>query len=135
MKHTYAFEKMAVWQAARQAVKLIYQITKTFPKEELFGVISQIRRAGISICCNLAEGSAMIGERYQSRFYNIAYGSAVEVVNLLIICNDLEYLQDKDYEMLRPEIEKLTFQINKLSGKRPPGTPNNHDTPDENFPI
>ena len=135
MKHTYAFEKMAVWQSSRHAVKLIYQATKMFPKEEHFGVTSQIRRAGISICCNLAEGSAMIGERYQSRFYGIAYGSAVEVVNLLILCNDLEYLSEKDYEMLRTEIENLTFQINKLSGKKPPGMPNEHDNTDENFPF
>ena len=128
MKHTYTFEKMAAWQAARQAVKLIYQSTKSFPKEELFGITSQIRRAGISICCNLAEGSAMIGARYQSRYYSIAYGSAVEVVNLLILCNDLAYLPDNSYEILRTEIEKLTYQINKLNSKKPP------NSTDENFP-
>jgi four helix bundle protein len=121
MQYTYAFEKMTVWQLARQVVKVIYLKTKSFPKEELFGVTSQIRRAGISICCNLAEGSARINPPDQNRFYEIAFSSAVEVVNLLILCNDLEYLSDEDYASVRTEMEKLTYQINNLSGKKPPG--------------
>ena len=68
MQYTYAFEKMAVWQMARQVVKQIYSKTKSFPKEELFGITGQIRRAGVSICCNLAEGSARRGNRDQDRF-------------------------------------------------------------------
>ncbi|MBK6996121.1 MAG: four helix bundle protein [Lewinellaceae bacterium] len=54
MQYTYSFEKMAVWQMARQVVKLIYLKTKSFPKEELFNATSQIRRASISISCNLS---------------------------------------------------------------------------------
>ena len=120
MQYVYAFEKMAVWQMARQVVKLIYLKTKSFPKEETFGVTSQMRRAGISICCNLAEGSARIGAHEQNRFYEIAFGSAVEVVNVLIICNDLEFISNDDYAQIRTEMEKLTYQINKISGKKPP---------------
>jgi four helix bundle protein len=119
MQYTYSFEKMAVWQMARQVVKLIYLKTKSFPKEELFNATSQIRRASISICCNLSEGSARINPPDQNRFYEIAFGSAVEVVNLLIICNDLEYFSNEDYTLIRSEMEKLTFHINKLSGKKP----------------
>lgn len=85
---------------ARQAVKLIYDTTKSFPKEELFGVTNQIRRASISICCNLAEGSARIGAVDQNRFYEIAFGSAVEVVNLLILSTDLGYLSDEGYAVI-----------------------------------
>lgn len=129
MQYTYAFEKMAVWQMARQIVKQIYLTTKSFPKEELFGVTSQIRRAGISICCNLAEGSARIGERDQNRFYEIAFGSAVEVVNLLIICNDLDYISAEDYVLCRTEMEKLTYHLNHLSGKKPPGAVREPDEP------
>jgi four helix bundle protein len=121
MQYTYGFEKMAVWQLARQTVKLIYLKTKNFPREEAFGITSQIRRAGVSVCCNLAEGSARISSTDQHRFYEIAFGSAVEVVNLLIICCDLEYLSDEDYAMIRTEMERLTWQINNLSGKKPPG--------------
>jgi four helix bundle protein len=129
MAYTYAFEKMAAWQLARQCAKLIYFKTKNFPKEEIFGITSQIRRAVISVCCNLAEGSARIGGQGQSRFYEIAFGSAVEVVNLLIICNDLEYLTDLDYKELRKEMEKLTYLINSLSGKKPPGSVSEPEVP------
>jgi four helix bundle protein len=137
MQYTYGFEKMAVWQLARQTVKLIYLKTKNFPKEETFGITSQIRRAGVSICCNLAEGSARISSTDQHRFYEIAFGSAVEVVNLLIICCDLEYLSDGDYAMIRTDVERLTWQINNLSGKKPPGSVQEPELPaygvDENL--
>ena len=120
MQYTYAFEKMAVWQVAKNAVKSIYVKTKSFPKEETFGITSQIRRACVSICCNLAEGSARISPTDQSRFYEIAFGSAVEVLNLLIISKEMEYISTPDYLNLRSELERLTYQINHLSGKKPP---------------
>jgi four helix bundle protein len=93
--------------------------TKSFPKEELFGVTSQIRRASISICCNLAEGSARISPKDQDRFYEIAFSSAIEVVNLLILCTDFEYLTEAEYNTFRAELERLTYSINKLSSKKP----------------
>ena len=114
MQHVYAFEKMAASQTARQTVKQIYLKTRSFPKEELFGITSQIRRAGISINCNLAEGSGRTGDRQQSHFYEIAYSSALEVISLLVVSNDLEFLSDDDYAFLRNEMEKVTWQINKL---------------------
>jgi four helix bundle protein len=119
MGFTYSFEKMVVWQAARQVSKLIYFNTKSFPKEELFGMTNQIRRAAVSVCCNLAEGSARVGTKWQNHFYQIAFGSAVEIVNLLILANDMEYLSDDSYSSIRSEIEKLTFQINKLINRNP----------------
>ena len=131
MSHIYSFEKMIAWQMSRQMAKQIYLKTKPFPKEELFGITSQIRRAVISICCNLAEGSARIGPKGQNYFYQIAFGSAVEVVNLLILTTDLEYLSNEDYTLLRSEIEKLTFQINKLVNR----DPNNLSEPDSFYDI
>jgi four helix bundle protein len=96
MGHIYGFEKMAVWQTARQVIKQIYLKTKDFPKEEMFGITSQIRRAGISISCNLAEGSGRTSDGQQKHFYQIAYSSALEAVSLLILCNDLELLSDTE---------------------------------------
>lgn len=119
MQYTYAFEKMNVWQQARQMAKLIYLKTKSFPKEELFGITSQIRRASISICCNLAEGSARISPKDQDRFYEIAFSSAIEVANLLILCTDFEFVTEVEYTGIRTELERLTYSINKLSGKKP----------------
>lgn len=114
MGYTYGFEKMAVWQMSRKITLLVYQTTRAFPKEEMFGITSQIRRADISIGRNLAEGSARVGSKDQSRFYSMAFSSAVEVVNLLIISHDLMYLSDEDLSALRQELEKLTYQINQL---------------------
>ena len=119
MKYVYSFEKMSTWQMSRQVAKQVYLKTKPFPKEEMFGITSQVRRAAISVCCNLAEGSARLGSKWQKHYYQIAFGSAVEVVNLLILCTDLEYLSDEDYESTRAEIEKLTYQINKLVSQNP----------------
>ncbi len=105
---------MAVWQMSRKVTLLVYQTTRAFPKEEMFGITSQIRRAAISIGCNLAEGSARVGSKDQRRFYSMAFSCAVEVVNLLIISHDLKYLSDEDLSALRQELEKLTCQINQL---------------------
>jgi four helix bundle protein len=118
MNYTYSFEKLSVWQMNRVFTKKLYRQTAAFPKEELFGITAQIRRASISISCNLAEGSARISSKEQFRFYEIAFGSGVEVVNLLILSNDLGYLSDDDYHLLRSEIEKITYQINKLAQQR-----------------
>ncbi len=112
--YTYAFENLAVWKTNRIFTKKLYFKTKSFPKEELFGITSQIRRATISISCNLAEGSAKKSPNEQSRYYEIAYGSAVEVVNLLILSNDLDLLSNEDYAELRNDVEKITYQINRL---------------------
>jgi four helix bundle protein len=129
MKFSYSFEKMVVWQMTRKVINQIYIKTKNFPKEELFGITSQIRRAAVSISCNLSEGSARLGEKEQKRFYEIAFGSAIEVINLLIISHDLELLAQDDYEYLRNEMEKLTFQMNKLIHKKPPDQVNEPDAP------
>jgi four helix bundle protein len=114
MSYTYSFEKLSVWKSNRQFTKRLYSVTKTFPKEEQFGITSQVRRATVSISCNLAEGSARVSNKEQNRFYEIAFGSAVEVVNLMILSNDLEMLSDNDYTTLRNEIEKITFDISTL---------------------
>ena len=115
MSYTYAFEKLTVWQMNRVLAKKLYLKTKSFPKEELFGITSQIRRACISVSCNLAEGSARKTPKEQLRFYEIAFASGAEVVCLLILCNDLEMLSDNDFQELRADVEKITFQINNLS--------------------
>lgn len=118
MNYTYSFEKLSVWQMNRVFAKKLYLQTATFPKEELFGITSQIRRATISISCNLAEGSARVSAKEQFRFYEIAFGSGAEVVNLLILSYDLGFLSDKDYYSLRSEMEKITYQINKLAQQK-----------------
>jgi four helix bundle protein len=73
------FRKLLVWQKAHQLVMLVYKFTENFPKSELFGLTSQIRRAVVSVTANIAEGYAAGGKGQFSRFLNIAQGSLAEV--------------------------------------------------------
>ena len=75
--HIYSFEKLDVWMEARQLVKWIYIHTASFPSEEKFGLVMQLRRAAISIVSNLAEGSGRQSSKDQAHFSQIAYGSSI----------------------------------------------------------
>jgi len=111
---TYSFEKLIVWNQSRALVKEIYSLTKLFPKEELFGLTSQIRRAAISVSSNLAEGSARISRKEKARFSEVAFGSLMEVLNQLILAQDLGYISESDILKRRPLIEEIANKINKL---------------------
>ena len=112
--HTYAFEKLEVWQNAKELVVSIYKITSKFPVEEKFGMINQIRRASLAIASNIAEGSGRKTIKDQSHFYHIAYSSALEVLNQLIISNELNFLTLSDLNECRMQIEKITNKLNRL---------------------
>lgn len=110
----YSFEKLDVWKKSKDFAVKIYRITKSFPKEEKFGLISQLRRASISVSSNIAEGSSRTTSKDQGRFYTIAYSSVIEVLNQLIISKELEILSAEDYQSLRDDIEHITAMINRL---------------------
>ena len=110
----YSFEKLNVWQEARVLVKSIYTITRTFPKEEIFGITSQMRRAAISICSNIAEGSGRTTKPDQANFYKIAYSSLLELLNQLIISSDLTFITDSELTELREKIDSIAYKITSL---------------------
>jgi four helix bundle protein len=110
----YSFEKLIVWQEARVLVKSIYAITRTFPKEEIFGITSQMRRAAISICSNIAEGSGRTTKPDQAKFYKIAYSSLLELLNQLIISSDLTFITDSELTELREKIDSIAYKITSL---------------------
>jgi four helix bundle protein len=114
MKHVYAFEKLDVWQRGRDLNKQVYQLTQQFPGEEKFGIVTQVRRASVSVTCNLAEGSARTTGKDQARFSEIAYGSLMEVLNLLITAVDLNYLQAAEIDQARQLVEEMSRKINAL---------------------
>lgn len=111
---TFAFEKLDVWKVSVEFVTDLYRITESFPGEEKYGLTNQVRRAAISISSNLAEGSSRSSSKDQRRFYNIAYSSAIEVMNQLIIAIKLEYLSAEDYQNLRANLEQITRMTNAL---------------------
>ena len=86
-----SFKDLVVWQKAHQLVIKIYRLSKTFPKDELFGLTSQLRRAAVSVPANIAEGFKRATIRDKLRYLNIAQGSLEEVRYYLILCHDLEY--------------------------------------------
>ena len=107
----YSFEKLECWQQARELAVWVYHVTKDFPVEEKFGIISQMRRATVSIASNLAEGTSRKTAKDQSHFSTISYSSTIELLNDLIIANDLKFLTDKQYMEGREKIEKQTLLI------------------------
>ncbi|TDE53827.1 four helix bundle protein [Flavobacterium sp. GT3P67] len=113
--HTYSFEKLEVWNEAKEFTKSIYFLTSTFPDSEKFGLISQLRRASVSICSNIAEGSARSSYKDKAHFTTMAFSSAIEVLNQLILSFELNIIIEDDYLRLRQNIESVT---NKLNGLR-----------------
>lgn len=112
--YNFSFEKLIAWQEARLLTKKIYKITKTFPDEEKFGLTNQLRRAILSVCSNLAEGSSRAHCKEQTQFYQIAYSSLMEALNQIIITFDLEYIDLRSYETIRSDVEKCSRLINSL---------------------
>ena len=110
----YSFEKLECWQQARQLAVWVYHATTNFPSEEKFGMISQMRRAAISIASNIAEGTSRKTAKDQSHFSTISYSSTIELLNDLIISNDLTFLSDELYREGREKIEKQTVLIANL---------------------
>ena len=108
---TYSFEKLECWQNARQLAVWIYTITKKFPSDERFGIISQMRRAAISIASAIAEGTSRKTSKDQSHFSTIAYSSTIELLNDLIMASDLEFITSEIYINGREKIEKQTLLI------------------------
>ena len=113
MSKSKSFQDLIVWQKAHQFVLKIYSITKTFPKEEMFGLTSQLRRASISIPANIAEGFKKKSKLDKGRFYNISQGSIEECKYYLILANDLNYFNTKEIFNDLEEISKLLNSYSK----------------------
>lgn len=110
----YSFEKLNFWTQLRDLVKTIYTITRLYPEDEKYGLISQMRRAAISVSSNIAEGTSRISHKDQAHFSQIAYSSLMELLSQLILLFDLHYIDEKKYTEIRINIEKVSKQINAL---------------------
>ena len=112
--YVYSFEKLEVWIESKDLSKLIYLKTSNYPDSEKYGLVSQLRRAAISISSNIAEGSARKTYKDKAHFTTIAFSSAVEVLNQLIISFELNFISENDYLMFRSKIESITNKLNSL---------------------
>lgn len=113
-RHVYPFEKLRVWDAARQLTAETYAATRGFPRTEIYGLTSQINRAAVSVAANLAEGSARTSRKDQAHFSQIAYGSLMELACLFILAVDLGFLIAAKESALREQIESVSRQLNAL---------------------
>ncbi len=109
IQKAHNFKAFKIWQESRVLVKDIYVMTKTFPNDEKFGITSQIRRAAVSICTNIAEGTGRDTEGQLLNFLNIAKGSSYETENLLILSNDLENF--KLLELQNIKIQNMLYRF------------------------
>ena len=114
----FSFEKLDVYHLAKGLVVKVYTVSKLIPSEERYCLVSQLHRAAISVVSNIAEGSARMSSREQSHFYQMAYGSLMEVACQLDICHDLGYLESEKLESLRIEIEKIPRMMSALRSSR-----------------
>jgi four helix bundle protein len=114
MEYQFSFEKLKVWQNSRELINIIYKITNSFPKQERFCLVDQIRRAIISVASNIAEGSSRISTRDQAHFTNLAYSSLMEVLNQLYIAYDLNYISNEIFVELKKRVAEISNQLNAL---------------------
>ena len=110
------FKKLAIWQLSIDLAKLVYISTKDFPKSEIYGLTSQIRRAAVSIPSNIAEGSGRNTDKDFARFLDIAIGSSFELETQIEIAFLLEYIEKDIYEQLIQncsQLQKMIYSFRK----------------------
>lgn len=111
------FKNLIVWRKSHEFVLKIYEISKDFPKEEVYGLTSQVRRASSSVPTNIAEGCGRNTEGELYRFLCIAMGSASEVEYQLLLCYDLGFINEKIYQTTNTELIELKKMLNALIQK------------------
>ena len=111
------YRELIVWQKAMDLVKMIYQATRQFPKEELYGLTNQVRRAAVSIPSNIAEGQARRSTAEFKNFLSIAQGSRAEVETQIMIAQRLDYISPQQTEPILSLSEEIKRMIYSLTNK------------------
>lgn len=109
-----SYKDLIVWQKAIELVVLIYSITEEFPKEELYGIISQIRRASISIPSNIAEGNKKTTKKEYRQFLKTAYGSGSEIETLIVISKRLPFGRSLNFSKIDSLLNEIMKILNKI---------------------
>ena len=111
MNYMFSFEKLKVWQEAKDLVLMVYKLTSHFPPFEKYGLVSQLRRASISVSSNIAEGNTRITNKDKAHFSSMAYSSLMEVLSQLIISKELDFIADQQYFSIREQIHKVSYKL------------------------
>lgn len=118
------YKELIVWRKSFQLSLEVYKITKSFPKEELYGLTSQMRRAAIAIPSNIAEGHGRRGTKEYVRFLRIAYASATELETQLLIAKETDMLGENDFEKVNGLLTEVLKMLNVLIVKLKNPIPN-----------
>ncbi len=107
MKARFRFEKLEVWHEARKLNQQVYHLARKLPKDELFAMTSQMRRASVSVSSNMAEGSGRNSDKDFAHFLEQSYGSMMELASLVYLALDVNYLNEAEAESALEKIEVL----------------------------
>lgn len=119
--HLRDFRELKVWQLSHTLALRLYKLTAAFPREEMFGLKSQLRRAAVSVGANIAEGSGRHTDAGMRQFLVIAHGSATEIQYLLLIACDLGYIEPPSKDRLYEEFANLRRMLNGFIRRLKPG--------------
>ena len=114
MSYQFSFEKLEVWQLSRKLAGNIYKQTQSFPAEEKYGLVSQIRRSALAVSANIAEGSTRTSAKDQAHFTTIAFSSLMELFNHLIIASDFGYISEEELSQYRVQVQSLSVKLSNL---------------------
>ncbi len=111
------FRDLKVWARAHQITLAIYRATRQFPREETYGMVSQLRRCSSSVAANIAEGCGRVGNPEFGRFLGMAMGSASELEYFLLLARDLNFLSNTNYESMAQDVCEMRRMLNSLMTK------------------
>ncbi len=111
------FRELEIWKLGMQIVKSVYKVANKLPKEEKFGLISQLKRAAVSVPANIAEGCSRYSEKDFNRFLQISIGSLFEVETELLLCVQLEFIEKNEITDLLQLIDEEEKMISKMIAK------------------
>lgn len=115
MGYLKSYKELIVWQKSIELVKEIFILTEKFPKSEIYGIVSQLRRAAVSIPSSIAEGYGRKSSKEYLYFFSIAYGSALEVETQIIICKKLKFASEEDYLAVDSYLLEILKMLNKMT--------------------
>lgn len=114
MSYLQSYKQLIVWQKSMNLAEMVYKITEIFPKSELYGLISQIRRAAVSIPSNIAEGYGRTSPKDYGQFYTIAYGSLLELETQLTLSYRLNFITEKTLNQVLPLIDEVAKMLHVM---------------------
>jgi|SRR3989344_1452468 len=109
------YRDLIVWQRSIQLVKAVYKLTDEFPKSEIFGLVSQMRRAAVSIPANLAEGYSRKHRPEYTQFVRIAFGSGAELETYLVLTRELQFATKSEVDKVEATLSEVMRMLNKLT--------------------